>query len=328
MYMQAVTLATLLVGTAVAVPQVGADKQQPLAGFILGRAIGATWEAVNDPVMGGVSESGFKVQGNKGIWEGEVKIVPRLHAPGFCRVNGDIGSHDLSESAGLVFKMAGRGDPAKTVMAQIETGHSDFKGQFVANITGVSSDMKSIFVPFSSFRPFGIRPEAGGAPTKSVLKHVMQVGFLADGTKGKFEIELEEVLAGNAGPGPTPSPAPTGGLTLFEFGSSSKPWMITNDPVMVRDSTTGCLLLYLLSVPDHADAYAVWMNYGYATGAQGGRSHSTFKVEGGLGIFAGEVAIVPALKAPGFCNAFAKIASADASACEHRISIHLAQTPD
>lgn len=245
--MQAVSLAGLLAG-AVAVPQLESGKQEPLAGFILGRSIGATWEAVNDPVMGGVSESGFKVQGNKGVWEGEVKIVPRLQAPGFCRVNGNIGSHDLSESAGLVFKMSGRGDPSKTLMAQIETGHSDFKGQFVANLTGVSPDISSIFVPFSSFRPFGIRPEPGGAPTKAVLKHVMQVGFLADGTKGKFEIELEEVLASN---GPAPGPAPTEGLTLFEFSPSSKPWMITNDPVMVR-ATTCCSQL---AVPDLAELH-------------------------------------------------------------------------
>jgi hypothetical protein len=192
--------------------------------------------------MGGVSTSTFKVEGHKGVWAGEVKIVPKLQAPGFCRVNGDIGSHDLSESEGLVFKMAGRGDPSKTLMAQIETGHSDFKGQFVANLTGVSAETKSIFVPFSSFRPFGIRPEAGGAPTKDVLKHVMQVGFLADGTKGKFEIELEEVLAGNGGPGPAPGPAPsTGGLTLFEFTSSSKPWSITNDPVRLPARLSTCL---------------------------------------------------------------------------------------
>eukprot|EP01043_Picozoa_sp_COSAG02_P019576 COSAG02_NODE_948_length_15709_cov_67.728700_3_plen_189_part_00 len=184
------------------------------------------------------------MQGNKGVWEGEVKVVPRLHAPGFCRVNGNIGSHDLSESDGLVFKMSGRGDPSKTLMAQIETGHSDFKGQFVANLTGVSPEISSIFVPFSSFRPFGIRPEPGGAPTKAVLKHVMQVGFLADGTKGKFEVELEEVLAANApAPGPAPGPAPTGGLTLFEFTSSSKPWMITNDPVMVRNTVCCCCQL-------------------------------------------------------------------------------------
>ncbi len=50
MAMQAVSLTALVAG-AVAVPQLGSSKQQPLAGFILGRSIGATWEAVNDPVM-------------------------------------------------------------------------------------------------------------------------------------------------------------------------------------------------------------------------------------------------------------------------------------
>jgi hypothetical protein len=38
----------------------------------------------------------------------------------------------------------------------------------------------------------------------------------------------------------------------------------------------------------------------------GGRSTSTFKVEGGKGIFDGVCRIVPQLKAPGFCNAEAK----------------------
>eukprot|EP01043_Picozoa_sp_COSAG02_P019574 COSAG02_NODE_948_length_15709_cov_67.728700_1_plen_97_part_00 len=44
------SLAALVAGV-VAVPQLGSSKQQPLAGFVLGRSIGATWEAVNDPVM-------------------------------------------------------------------------------------------------------------------------------------------------------------------------------------------------------------------------------------------------------------------------------------
>eukprot|EP01043_Picozoa_sp_COSAG02_P019575 COSAG02_NODE_948_length_15709_cov_67.728700_2_plen_105_part_00 len=50
MFTQAVSLAALVAGV-VAVPQLGSSKQQPLAGFVLGRSIGATWEAVNDPVM-------------------------------------------------------------------------------------------------------------------------------------------------------------------------------------------------------------------------------------------------------------------------------------
>ena len=38
----------------------------------------------------------------------------------------------------------------------------------------------------------------------------------------------------------------------------------------------------------------------------GGRSTSTFKVEGGKGVFDGVCRIVPQLKAPGFCNAEAR----------------------
>ena len=229
--------------------------------------------------MGGISESSFKVEGNRGVWTGEVKVVPRLHSPGFCRVNGALsaGPTDLSQSVGLIFDVSGTGDPTKTMMAQIETGHSDFKGQFVANITGITAEMGSHFIAFSDFRPFGMRPEAGGAPTTDQLKHVTQVGMLADGTKGTFKIELGEVLAGSGAPGPAPAPG-AGGLSLFEFSNSSKPWRVTNDPVM------------------------------------GGVSHSVFKVIGGVGLWVGEVKTVPKLQAPGTCQAnSAAFASVDAS---------------
>ena len=78
---------------------------------------GARWEAVNDPVMGGISESSFKVEANRGVWTGEVKVVPRLHAPGFCRVNGAFkAATDLSQSAGLVFQVAGTGVSTQAIL--------------------------------------------------------------------------------------------------------------------------------------------------------------------------------------------------------------------
>ena len=43
------------------------------------------WIVTNDPVMGGVSNSVFKVADGLGVWTGEVKIVPFLHAPGTCQ---------------------------------------------------------------------------------------------------------------------------------------------------------------------------------------------------------------------------------------------------
>ena len=106
-----------------------------------------------------------------------------------------------------------------------------------------------------------------------------------------FSIHLHEFAASSAppapGPGPSPSPSPPSnkGIDLFDFGAAGvKPWRVTNDPVM------------------------------------GGRSKSTFVVGSdaagakNVGLFSGDVAIVPSLKAPGFCNAFVEIAAVDMAA--------------
>ena len=84
-------------------------------------------------------------------------------------------------------------------------------------------------------------------------------------------------LAMQASAAAVPSSAP--GATLFEFTDSSMPWIVTNDPVM------------------------------------GGVSNSTFSVVDGLGVFAGEVKIVPYLHAPGTCQSeAAKFAPVDCNA--------------
>ena len=62
------------------------------------------------------------------------------------------------------------------------------------------------------------------------------------------------------------APAAAPGVTLFEFTNASKPWIVTDDPVM------------------------------------GGVSHSKFTVDGGVGVWVGEVKIVPFLQAPGTCQ--------------------------
>merc|ERR1719421_1820605 len=67
---------------------VGASKTVPLATFDGATATSYPWETVNDPVMGGQSDSTFKMDkaNGVGVWDGEVKIVPFLKAPGFCNL--------------------------------------------------------------------------------------------------------------------------------------------------------------------------------------------------------------------------------------------------
>jgi len=45
---------------------------------------GLDWLTENDPVMGGVSNSNVTLGADRLVWEGGVKIVPSLDAPGFC----------------------------------------------------------------------------------------------------------------------------------------------------------------------------------------------------------------------------------------------------
>ena len=253
-----------------------------LAGFKNGKAEGATWQAVNDPVMGGRSTGSVAVDNDHAIWKGDVKVVPSLKAPGFCRLQGSIAKKDLSSFDGLIFDISGTGAPTgKTLMAVIENAGFLHSGQWTAPIT-VTGSRSQAFVAWESFKPFTIRPEPGSAPNKEHLKEIHQIGLLADGTAGEFGIVLHSIAAVGR-PGPKP-PSPEEGAVLFKFGGAeAKAWKVTNDPVM------------------------------------GGRSKSHFTVgtDGAgnkdIGLFTGDVAIVPSLKAPGFCNSFVTIPNADAS---------------
>lgn len=273
-------------------PAPGPAKELVLASFADGKSsTSAEWYTTNDPVMGGVSAGNFSIQADRGEWAGEVRIVPKLQAPGFCRVDAKLGflPKDVSDFDGITYRMnhsGGDEGPVSTMMAVIEGGIFE-RYQFTASLRGSGNwPQEGAFVPFSTFRPFGIRPEPGNAPTKAQLKHLSHVGLLADGTKGTFDVKIFSVAASTAvapGPGPAP-PTPAAGIDLFKFGAVGvKPWQVTNDPVM------------------------------------GGRSKSSFTVgtdgagSSNIGLFTGDVAIVPSLKAPGFCNAFVEIAKVDMS---------------
>jgi hypothetical protein len=134
-------------------------------------------------------------------------------------------------------------------------------------------------VPFKKFvQRFRGEPE-GGAPSAAQLAKLTTIGIGSDGIAGSFKLEIKSIAAVLAaptpGPGPSPPPAPVKSIELVSLRKGSPnffKWSDLNDPVM------------------------------------GGRSKSTFKIDeqGSKGVFNGTVAIVPSLKAPGFCNAEAR----------------------
>ena len=97
-----VLLSSLLISVAVA--------DVLLATFDSASTTTFNWNLVNDPVMGGqsVSKAYINKTTSTAVWDGEVKIVPSLKAPGFCNyetTNKFVRMNDASPYTHLLIKI-------------------------------------------------------------------------------------------------------------------------------------------------------------------------------------------------------------------------------
>merc|ERR1719181_2372494 len=60
-----------------------------LAKFVANDQHLRSWQELNDPVMGGQSSGTFTTTNGSGIFDGEVRLVPSLNAPGFIKAQTD-----------------------------------------------------------------------------------------------------------------------------------------------------------------------------------------------------------------------------------------------
>lgn len=279
-------ITSLLSSVALAAPVRSSLAPKVLATFDGASGTTYKWVAENDPVMGGVSTSTASVDAADKdlVWTGQVKVVPFLHAPGFCTVRTDSSTPIPDISAyvtggiALTLRMKPRTN-LTTFQFQFQSEiHSDpkkggFQGDFDVSVS--DTELQSIFIPFSTFKEEWRGEPEGGPPTAKQLTKISQMGIGAAGVAGYFDMDLISVsVATSAPPAPGPSP-PANAIELVSFAAGSPhlyTWTDLNDPVM------------------------------------GGLSTSTFKVntDDAVGVFNGTVRIVPSLKAPGFCNAEAR----------------------
>jgi hypothetical protein len=259
----------------------------PLATF--DGATGSTWswQPVNDPVMGGASESAFSVDTDRklGVWAGEVKIVPFLKAPGFCNLQAPgLGKTaafpDVSHTDGLVVRSKQTNSSGlKRFRAMITTKdakHFRFQqGVYVADFE-MKSEMADHSLSWSAFVCTWRGSNVSWCPTiESQLSKITNIGIgtTYPGPTGSFNVEIESIFAPRAPLVRAFNLVDDGAtidLATFD-GTTSHTWKTENDPVM------------------------------------GGKSDSSFAVKNGYGDYSGNCRIVPALKAPGFTFALTEM---------------------
>jgi len=255
-----------------------ASKRVPVATFDGAKATTWPWEPVNDPVMGGQSESTFHVDAGRslGIWEGEVKIVPFLKAPGFCNLQAPGLSKradfpDMSGTQGVVLTARETNASGLThfnIQIMTKGAHHFLKqGTYMANVT-LSDTMEAHQVPWSAFRCSWRGEMVSWCPDlKTQLSEVSNIGFgtAFPGVAAKFSIELQALSAATFETKATLATRATIDLATFGSDRAAKhSWQTENDPVM------------------------------------GGQSESKWTDKADYSEYTGTCRIVPKLNAPGF----------------------------
>lgn len=219
--------AAILVLVAAAVIAVCTAQEQPgvlLATFDNAAGTTWSWDAVNDPVMGGESTSKFSLNQTARtiVWNGIVRIVPSLKAPGFCNL----------ETTNAVTTRANDASPFTHILIRARTStpeYAGFKFSFAADtLNRQFKSFKGVFnltttawttvaIPFNQFSndwspytgdcftkdPTGLQhkcctpqtPEV--CPTKKNLHDISELGIWTEGAAGTFNLEVLWIGAGN-----------------------------------------------------------------------------------------------------------------------------------
>jgi len=254
-----------------------ASKVVPIATFDGDSKTTWPWQTVNDPVMGGQSNSTFHTDSARalGVWEGEVRIVPFLKSPGFCNLQAPglyktADFPDLSGTQGMVVQareLNASGIARFNVML-MTSGSKQFlkQGVYTANFM-LSGAMEDQFLPFSVFTCTWRGQNVTWCPSLSTqLGKVTNIGIgtAFPGPAAKFHVEISSLSASTQLLS-LPASFSGDGIDLATFdGKVPHKWKTESDPIM------------------------------------GGQSDSKFEVKNGYGEYSGTCRIVPSLKAPGF----------------------------
>lgn len=183
------------------------------------------WVAVNDPVMGGQSSGNVSIDSTRGVadWQGDVKIVPFLHAPGFCNVQSPgLGKTeqlpDVSGFDGISIDATNLGTSSESLTqfnVRIYTEGAK-KGWLTANYVGnftlpmaSGSSLRGAepttptkaFVPWSAFKCSWRGQPQNWCPaldTQLAQMNGIGLGTAFPGRAGPFHIEMTAISASRA----------------------------------------------------------------------------------------------------------------------------------
>jgi hypothetical protein len=215
-------ISLLLVTALQILPVVQSSEQTIVAGS-------SAWREMDDPVMGGGSKGTVALEDTFSTWQGTVKNVSFLHAPGFCSIVATaLTSKDAHAfiAGGMLLKVrsstpAYTGFKLKFYGPNIPKHHgshgygSGSQAQPFKVPASKNGEWQSVFLPFHGFSydwsdftgdcftkdPDGFQHRCCDeknhdvCPTAKQLEGLERVSIYAEGVEGDFQLEVQEVKA-------------------------------------------------------------------------------------------------------------------------------------
>ena len=150
----------------------------------------AAWQPIGDPVMGGVSVSGFRVDpAGQGVFEGALSLE---RGGGFASVRSRPASMDLSAQDGLDIRVCGDG---KRYRLRLRT-RPDLDGvAYQVSFETEAEVWQSMRFPFDEFRPTYRGRPVPDAPRLDTGSITSFGWMIADRQAGPFRLEIDWVRA-------------------------------------------------------------------------------------------------------------------------------------
>jgi monofunctional biosynthetic peptidoglycan transglycosylase len=156
----------------------------------------SSWRAVNDGVMGGLSQS--RLRGTDAGTAVFMGVVSLENNGGFASVRTLLGEVDLSEYDGLAVRVLGDGKRYRLRLRTVDR----FDGiAYQATFDTAEDVWQVVEIPFTSFLPTYRGQTPRDAPPLDISK-IRQIGFMiADKQDGRFRLEIAWVRARKAATG-------------------------------------------------------------------------------------------------------------------------------
>ena len=144
----------------------------------------ATFAAIDDRVMGGVSLSGLEQRDDRAVFRGTLSTD---RGGGFASVRSGPAAHDLSAQTGLVLRVRGDG---RTYQLRLRMDDALDGVSYVAAFPTTAGAWTQIELPFERFTPTLRGRVPRDAPDLDPTR-IRTLGLMvADGQVGEFELEL------------------------------------------------------------------------------------------------------------------------------------------